>query len=307
MSRPLFFNIEQCGRKITPQEIESIIETIKTFPNLSLTTLIETICEHLEWFTATGRYKNDACSKLLQKLETANAITLPKKRKHAKRRTFKPNIDDTLEGSRSNNQETNCDLRNVKPVSVEPVTNKEEINLWNQYVERYHSLGYKQPFGCFIRYFAKSEGNEILACVMFAGAAQAISVRDKWLGWSKQQRLRNLPWVVNNSRFTIMPWVKIPCLASHILGQISRRICKDWQTLWGYSPLLMETFVDPQMYSGTCYKASNWQEIGRTTGEGLCRKGKTYKTTPKRIFVKPLAKDFREKLSHEYLVGRIEI
>lgn len=307
MSKPLFVDVEQCGRKITVKEIQEIIETVETFPNLCLTTLTETICEQLEWFTATGCYKRDACRKLLEKLEVAKAITLPEKRKRANRRTLTLRPEKAWVIPEQNCQEISCALHDVKPVSVKPVTGKAEIKLWNQYVDRYHYLGHKKPFGCFVRYFAKSADNEILACVMFAGAAQSISVRDKWIGWSGRQRLRNLPWVINNTRFTIMPWVKIPCLASHILGQINRRISTDWQTQWGYRPLLMETFVDPRKYSGTCYKASNWQEIGRTTGEGLARKGKNYATSPKLIFARPLVKDFREQLSREYLVGRVEI
>lgn len=307
MSKPPIVDIEQCGRKITFQEIEEIIETVESFPNLCLTTLTETICEHLKWYTATGRYKIDACRKLLQKLEAANTFTLPEKHSRSKRRTLKPKLEDLWEVTKLNHQEIHCDLQEVQPVSVKPVSGKAEIKLWDQYVERYHYLGHKHPFGCFMRYFAKSAGGEILACVLFAGAAKSISARDKWIGWSNRQRLRNLPWVINNTRFAIMPWAKIPCLGSHILGQIGRRITKDWQTQWGYRPLLMETFVDPLKYSGTCYKASNWIEIGRTTGEGLARKGKRYTTTPKLIFARPLVKNFREQLSSEYLEGRVDI
>lgn len=305
MSKPLSVDIEQCGRRITFQEIKEIIETVETFPNLSQTTLTETICEHLEWFTATGSCKKDACLKLLKKLESSGAITLPQKRTRSKRRTVK--TEAVVPNAELNHSARNYSLQSVKPISVEPVIGKLDINLWDQYVDRYHYLGHKRPIGCFVRYFVKSANDEILACVLFAGAAKSISARDNWIGWNLRQRLRNLPWVVNNTRFVIMPWVKIPCLASHILGQISRRISSDWHTQWGYSPLLMETFVDPMKYNGTCYKASNWEPIGRTTGEGLTRKGKTYKTTPKLIFTRPLVKDFRKQLCREYLVGRVEI
>jgi len=125
--------------------------------------------------------------------------------------------------------------------------------------------------------------------------------------WSSNQRLRNLPWVINNTRFLIMPWVKVPCLASHILGRINRQISDDWYKRWGYHPLLMETFVDPDKYNGTCYKASKWHNIGRTTGCGLVRTGKTYTTSPKLIFTRPLVKNFRKQLCREYLIGRTEI
>ncbi len=307
MSNSSLGDIEQCGRKITAQELAEITETVKTFPNLSLSTLVETISEHLEWFTASGRYKKDACLKLLQKLEIAGAITLPGKRSYSRQPAVYENLNAVLEISESSNQEINCCLRKVKPVSVEPIISRPDVKLWDEYVDRHHYLGHKRPVGCFIRYFAKSTDGKILACVLFAGAARSISARDKWIGWCSRQRLRNLPWVVNNSRFVIMPWVKVPYLASHILGQIGRRIAKDWQTQWGYRPFLMETFVDPAKYTGVCYKASNWENIGRTTGKGLVRKGKKYTTTPKLIFTRSLTKDFRKQLCSDYLTGRVEL
>lgn len=297
--------IEQCGRQFTNQEIDEIAKTIKEFPNLSQTTLTETICEHLEWFTATGRYKKDACLKLLKKIEITGAIKLPPRRtrpkqKQPKAKTALPNISPI-------HRPIYCNLKTVSPISLEPAVTKMDVELWNQYVAQHHHLGYKRPFGCFIRYFVRSTKRELLACVLFAGAAKSISVRDNWIGWNNNQRLRNLPWVINNSRFVIMPWVKIPNLASHVLGQIRRRIASDWFTHWGYRPLLIESFVDPIKYEGTCYKASNWILVGKTTGKGLARKGKTYTTTQKLIFTMPLQKNFRRQLCHEYLIGRIEV
>lgn len=297
--------IEQCGRTFTNQEIAEIAETVKVFPNLSQTTLTETICEHLEWFTATGRYKKDACLKLLRKIEAAGTINLPPRRTRAKPHTSKAKI--AFSKTPPTHQPVHCKLKDVRPISVKPAASRNEVELWNQYVGQYHYLGCKQPFGCFIRYFARSANGEILACALLAGAAKSISARDNWIGWNSTQRLRNLPWVVNNSRFIIMPWVKIPHLASHVLGQIRRRITSDWFTLWGYRPLLMESFVDPARYDGTCYKASNWHLVGKTTGEGLARTGKTYTTTPKLIFTMPLQKNFRRQLCREYLIGRVEI
>ena len=296
--------IEQCGRKFTEKEIREIAKTINEFPNLSQTTLTETICEHLEWFTATGRYKKDACLKLLQKIEFTGAIKLPPRRTRPKPQ--KPKSTTALPNISTTHQPIHCNLKTAEPISLETVERKMDIRLWNQYVDQYHYLGCKRPFGCFIRYFVRSANREILGCVLFAGAAKSIAARDNWIGWSNNQRLRNLPWVINNSRFVIMPWVKIPYLASHVLGQIRRQIADDWFTRWGYHPLLMESFVDPMKYEGTCYKASNWHLIGKTTGEGLTRKGKTYSTTPKLIFTMPLQKNFRKQLSREYLIGRIE-
>jgi hypothetical protein len=162
-------------------------------------------------------------------------------------------------------------------------------------VHRYHYLGYKQPFGCFARYFVESDQGR-LGCVLFSGASKALGERDRWIGWSESSRLRNLGRVVNNTRFVIFPWAKVKNLASYVLGQAARRIGKDWQERWSYRPVLLETFVDPQYFDGTCYRAANWQYLGMTTGEGLVRKGKRYTTSPKKIFVKPLVDDFRTVL-----------
>ena len=154
-----------------------------------------------------------------------------------------------------------------------------------------------------MRYFIKSERGR-LGCVLFCGASKSMRIRDDWIGWTENQRLRNLAWVINNARFLIFPWVKVKNLASYTLGQINKQIRFQWKEVWGYSPVLMETFVDHANYQGTCYKAANWQCLGLTTGRGLARKGKSYTSTPKKIFMKPLVKNYREQLCSEKLVGR---
>ena len=299
-------NFAQCGRQITLLEIEEITETVVTFPHLNLSTFIETICEHLSWFTATGRYKKDACLKLLRKLEEAGFFQLPVNRAYT-RVAVNVQPENPIALPEQQHQEIHCDFHEIGSITIEPVIDKENVTLWNQYVDSYHYLRYKRPFGCFMRYFVKTTNDDILGCALFAGAAKAITARDEWIGWSSNQRLRNLSWVINNTRFVIMPWVRVSCLASHILGQINRRISSDWHKTWGYRPLLMYTFVDPDKYSGTCYRAANWQEIGRTTGQGLVRKNRTYTTRPKLIFVRPLARNFRKQLCREQLIGRVEI
>jgi len=177
--------------------------------------------------------------------------------------------------------------------------------LWNEYVDRYHYLGYQRPFGCRVRYFVRSAGNA-LGCVLMAGAAKSLGVRDAWIGWSEQRRLQNLPWVINNTRFVLFPWVQVAHLASHVLGQLARRVRDDWEQRWGYRPVLMETFVDPARYRGISYQAAGWTLVGSTTGEGLRRPGRAYQTTPKLLYVRPLVEDFREQLCLAPLRGRID-
>ena len=296
-------SILQSGREISRQELDEIQETVGVFPRLSRSELAATICEHLGWMTASGGYKIDACMKLLEKLEAKGFVELPEKRQKSQGRQSGKQVALT---SRTEAQaDIVINLRDLRVVSVEVVKSKEWTELWNEYVSRYHYLGYKKPFGCVLRYFIVSERG-LLGCLMFAGAAKALTVRDRWIGWTQMQRLRNLAWVINNSRFLIFPWVQVKNLASHILGRVVRRVKEDWQERWGYSPVLAETFVDPRYYEGICYKAANWEYLGMTTGEGLVRKGKTYTTSSKKIFVKPLVKDWQSLLCSEQLEGRVD-
>jgi len=292
--------IAPSGRRVTRQQLEEIQETVGLFPSLSRKELAATISEHLGWFTVTGSNKVDACIKLLEKLERQGLILLPKRQGERRRGMgLKPIASTARTDPGTDLIGSMADLGQIELVVV---ADKESTGLWNEYVNRYHYLGYKQPFGYSLRYFIESE-RCLLGCMMFAGASKALGARDRWIGWSQEHRLRNLPWVVNNSRFLIFPWVSIQNLASHVLGQAARRLRDDWQQRWGYSPVLMETFVDPTRYSGSSYKAANWQYLGMTTGEGLVRKGKRYHTSPKMIFAMPLVKGFRSLLCSQRLEG----
>lgn len=281
----------QCGRDVSVIELEEIQETVALFPGLSLTELVRTICEHLQWYSASGGLKQDACLKLLQKMETAGLLTLPEKRLPPKPGPTKapalvvPTPQGSIEGP----------LRTLGSVRLVPVQEKAAVTLWRSYLEGYHYLGDTKPIGCFVRYFIESERGK-LGCLLFSGAAKALRNRDRWIGWRDEERLRQLGLVANNSRYLIFPWVKVKNLASHVLGQVERRLGEDWEQRWNYRPVLLETFVDPERYAGTCYKAANWRYLGMTTGRGLSRKGKSYTTSPKKIFVRPLADDFRTAL-----------
>lgn len=290
----------QCGLEITREQLDEIQDTVRLFPALSRWELAQTICEHLGWFTASGSYKTDACLKLLSRLEEKARVKLPAKRMISPQRhapvAFTPGTAPKAELAGG--------IGEIGPVSLEVVHGRQQTALWNEYVSRYHYLGYKKPFGYALSYFIESP-HGILGCLLFQGAAKALKARDAWIGWTKSQRLRNLPWVINNSRFLVLPWVKVENLGSHILGKALRRLRDDWQERWGYRPLVVETFVDPARYEGSSYKAANWHYLGMTTGRGLPRKGKSYTTTAKKIFVRPLVKDFRALLCSESLQGRV--
>jgi len=279
----------QCGRLISSQEIEQICETVELFPRLSLSELRATICEHLGWYTAAGGLKEQACEKLLKKLEGAGLLSLPQKRSCSRAKQHIGFSSRTSAAGR-----ICCSLQQLKPVRLQVVRSKAEKSLWNEYVQRYHPLGYRQPFGCRMRYFIESAAGR-LGCVMFAGAAKGLAARDKWIGWNVQQRLQRLPWIINNNRYLLFPWVEVSNLASHVLGQLALRVADDWQDQFNYRPVLMETFVDPA-YKGSSYKAAGWQYVGMSSGQGLVREGCRYSTRAKRIFLKPLQDDFRTAL-----------
>ncbi len=290
----------QAGRGVTPEDIEHVRTVVADFPGLSRRELAHSICEHWEWVTASGQYRLQACLKMLERLERHGMLVLPAKQRGGRppeRRpawTERTAVGQALEGQ----------LKEVKPVRLELAVGREACELWNEYVDRHHMLRYQRPFGCTLRYFiASSRGT--LGCALLAGAAKSIGVRDGWIGWNGQQRLNNLPWVVNNTRFLIFSWVRVKHLASHVLGQLARRLSQDWEEHWGYRPVLLETFVNPAHFDGTCYRAAGWTLLGKTTGRGLRRGQRAYTTTPKLLYVRPLVRNFRELLCSSELVGRV--
>lgn len=282
------------GHEIGSTEIAHAQDVVQMCSGLSRRELALTLCEHWDWYGATGKPQIRAASKVLEKLEKQDLLKLPKKQSSQRRQhtdhkelVFSPITDPQAQ--------IECKLSSLQPISLECALKSDSKKLWNEYVERYHNLGYKPPFGCSLRYFIVSEKGR-LGCLLLASGARALHCRDEWIGWSAQQRLRNLPWVINNSRFVLFPWVKVSYLASHVLGKLVRQVRKDWSTHWGYRPVLMESFVDPKMHQGVCYRAANWQMIGQTIGQGIKLNNHNYRTTPKLIFVNPLVRDFRARL-----------
>ncbi len=283
----------QCGRRFSEQEIQQICETVKMFPGLALTELVGTICEHLGWYTAGGGPKGDACEKLLVKLQGRGLVRVPEKRIV---RREKQTI--AMSGRTASLAPIVGSLRGVGGLRLEVVEGRREQKLFTEYVERYHPLGYRRPFGYPMRYFMESDRGK-LGCLLFSGAAKSLGTRDRWIGWTEAQRLQRLAWVVDLSRHLVFPWVEIRNLSSHVLGLVCRQIAEDWENRWGYRPVLLETFVDPRQHEGSSYKGAGWEQLGMTSGEGLVRPGEQYSTTPKKIFVKPLCPDFRTLLCSE--------
>jgi hypothetical protein len=288
-----------CGRDITPEDVEYVKDLVKTYRRLCSTELADTLCEHWGWVTASGANRRQASLKLLTRLEQEGQIELPPTQKN-KRHTF---VGPVLTGRTSPGEEVEGALVEVAPVTLGQVTG-DEIGLWKEYVERYHYLGYAKPIGFVLHYFIESRRGR-LGCLLLGGASKSVAVRDEWIGWSHKQRMRNLPWVLNNQRMLIFPWVKVPHLASHVLGQLARQVGDDVERRWGFRPVLLETYVDPERFPGTCYQAAGWVRLGMSAGTGRPRRGQSYTTSPKILFVKPLVRDFKQLLCSEQLQGRI--
>jgi hypothetical protein len=303
LSQPVMI---QGDREIFSEDIDHIRTILERFSSLSRHEITLTLCETLEWLTPAGRPKIDACTKLLNRLQDDGMICLPALQDayiHHSRKL--KSIPITMSTRSAPQPDLETSLAALGTAMLTPCHVKADQSLWNEYVQRYHYLGYKKPFGYRQRYFIEA-GPHRLGCILLSGAAKSLGARDRWIGWDERQRLKNLPWVLNNSRFLIFPWVKIPNLASHVLGKLAHQAGDDWMQRWGFRPVLLETFVDPERFHGGCYRAAGWELPGRTTGAGLVRKGKQYQTTPKLIFTKPLQADFRRLLCSNQLKGRAE-
>jgi hypothetical protein len=286
-----------CGRYFSIQELHELQEIVRMFPKLSRTELANTICELLGWVTPTGQYKTASCQQLLEKLEGQGLINLPAKQEYKinankNRINFGPCTAPfaLVEGH----------VTDLEPLDLGPVRNQADIRLWNEYIHRYHPLGYRRPFGAHQRYFIVSKAFPgPLGCLLFAAAAWALKARDEWIGWTEVDRSLRLNLIINNTRFLIFPWVRVRNLASKALSLAAKRIRSDWQDRYGYSPVLLETFVDPQKYRGTCYRAANWIFLGQTAGRGRTERHNKRPFTRKDIYVYPLVADFSAYLRGE--------
>jgi IS4 transposase len=282
------------GRRFTRKQLARVQDTVKTFRSLSRNELALTVCEHLDWKNPSGSLKVQSCLSLLDALEDHGVITLPPKRVTKKPVRRIPTFDEhpaspPVEGP----------LGSVTPISLRVVTTPEERERWKAYLQTYHYLGYKHPFGAHLGYLIVSEPRQQeLGCFVFAAsAAWALAPRDQWIGWEKKHREKLLPLVLSNDRFLIFPWVEVPNLASHALSLAANQISDDWVCLHGYRPVLMETFVDPTRYSGTCYQAANWEYLGQTQGRGRDDPRHEYLETKKDIYAYPLRSDWRQCLT----------
>jgi hypothetical protein len=284
-----------CGQAISKEQLSELIEIVTTFPKLSRAELANTICELFSWKRPTGKLKTVECRQFLERLDAKGIIDLPvRKKQYAKRsktavfRSRQANFQATI----------SVKLSELSPILLTRVKTQEQRQLWYEYIDRYHYLGYQLPFGAQLRYFIKSgKTDAVLGCFQFSSPAWTMTPRDRWIGWNNEQRNRNLQKIINNSRFLIFPWVHVKNLASSVLALAAKTVPDDWQRSYGYCPVLMETLVDRKRFKGTCYKAANWLYIGKTTGRGrMDRENKRHGMAVKNIYVYPLTFRFRQEL-----------
>jgi len=277
-----------CGKLLDLDDLEMIRRIIDSDPSATRAQISRDVCLAWSWFKPDGCLKDMSCRVLLLKLYRLGLVTLPEPRvtngngQKFSRRTKRGDPKENIAGP----------VQSLLPLELQRVASKKDSFLWNELVDRYHYLGYTPLAGAQIRYLINSPAGYLCA-IGFSAAAWKVGHRDSWIGWSTERRVHNLHLVVDNSRFLILPWVQCQHLASKILSLCAKRLAMDWQEVYGYRPVLMETFVEKDRFAGTCYKAANWIHVGSTRGRGKLDRLHERKLPVKDIYLYPLDKNFR--------------
>ena len=282
------------GRPITAQDIATIKKIIASNPSMSRRFISKEVCKVLDWRQSNGHLKDMVCRSLLLFLESRGLIKQPprkcippnplaKRKKPGKVSVDKTPITGFIEGLFS--------------IRLEQVRRTYNETTFNSLISEHHYLGYTQPVGEHLKYMAFSHDRPI-ACLAWGSSPWYIGDRDRFIGWSREIRERNLFLIANNTRFLILPWIKAPCLASHLLALNRSRLSQDWKQAYNHPLYLVETFIDPR-FLGTCYKADNWILVGKTTGRGKLSNSHKQVLSKKDIFVYPLSKNFRKELCND--------
>ncbi|MFH1602582.1 MAG: Druantia anti-phage system protein DruA [Pseudomonadota bacterium] len=284
------------GKVFKAHEVSLIREVVATCGGLSRMELANTISELLRWTRPGGGLKGLECLAVLRRLETDRLLTLPKKQKTRPVGSV-TSVPHTARGEPGVPLMGRVDA--FAPVVLERVQRLDERRLFRELVSRYHYLGCAVPFGAHLQYLVSvsNPAPTVVGCLQFSSAAWRMRARDAWIGWDDETRTRQLPHVVSNSRFLLVPWARIKNLASATPALALGRLRGDWQAQYGVAPLLVETLVDPARYTGGCYRAANWVELGETSGRGRDdRAHQRHGASPKRLWVYPLTRDAVERL-----------
>ena len=284
------------GRRIGREEVELIGRLVSAHPNWSRRRLSIAFCEQLGWRSPAGQLKDMSARLLLTKLAEQGLVTLPPRRPGGGRKKLRalagPELFDRLAP-----EPITAALKELRPLDIilcEP--RRVHAESFIRHLARFHYLGWGGNAGANLRYLVRDRQGRDLACVLFAGAAWKVKARDAFIGWSHTQRESRLGLVVNNSRFLILPHVRVPHLASHILGLILRRLPSDWQRKYAMTPCLAESFVERERFAGVCYRAANWILAGQSRGRSRADREHTLQVPIKDIYLYPLVADFRQQL-----------
>jgi hypothetical protein len=280
------------GRLVSSEDILYIRELIAADPHQSRRALSKKICETWSWQQPNGALRDMVCRGLLLTLDRAGQITLPPVAyvRHnplaARARPAPVLIDTTPIAGR---------LADIQPLEFEQVRRTGDEALFNGLMEEHHYLGYEQPVGEHLKYLVWTQGRP-LACLAWSSAPRHLGSRDRYIGWSGEARRRNIRFLAYNTRFLILPWVEVPNLASYILSRMASRLSADWERIYGHPLYFLETFVDPERFRGTCYRAANWVLLGRTTGRGKDDQTNRPNRSIKEVLGYPLTRRFRQLL-----------
>src|SRR5450432_1124012 len=281
------------GRVVTVGDVTSIRQLIAENPGASRRRLSEKLCEAWQWKQANGALRDMVCRGLLLMLHRAGEIELPPIRfktlnPFVLRATPAPMLIDTTPIAGA--------LQELRPIELQQVRRTGDEPLFNSLMEQHHYLKYEQPVGEQLKYLAWTQGRPI-ACLAWSSAPRHLGSRDRYIGWSAEARRRNIRFIAYNTRFLILPWIKVPHLASHILGRVTNALPADWERMYSHPVYFAETFIDPGRFRGTCYRAANWVLMGRTTGRGKASNSYTPNRSIKEVLGYPLTPRFRELLS----------
>ncbi len=282
------------GRDFTTDEMALLRTLIAADPQPTRAALSREFCRRVGWFKSDGGLKDMMARVTMLAMHRDGVIALPspKGRRNPPRPiVFGPDTEPPLFPAPTA-------LDEVRPLDMRIVLGgTPEGKLWNEFVARYHYLGYKPLVGAQMRYAVHDRNGLPLAMLGFSTAAWKLAPRDKFIEWSPEMREKNLPLVIDNPRFLILPWIEIPNLGSHILAIVRRRLPIDWTERYNTTPVLIETFVETPRYTGAVYKASGWVHVGTTQGRGRYDRDKLYDKPQKDVWLRPLGRDWQRSLN----------
>jgi hypothetical protein len=290
MQEPLSYR----HRVITDEDLVFIRQLIAEHPQSSRRNLSEKLCTAWNWVQPNGALRSMVCRGLMLMLHRRGLIELPPVRQVSRN----PLVERTAPTAISlDDAPLRLSLAELGALEIRQVRRTPDEAVFNALMQQHHYLGYTQPVGEQLKYMVFAQGRPI-ACMAWSSAPRHLGSRDRFIGWSAPSRLANIRLLAYNTRFLILPWVTVPHLASHLLGRIARRLSADWQAVYGHPIYFLETFVDPQRFRGTCYRAANWVHLGVTTGRGKEAPTYTPNRSIKNVLGLPLVKDFRQRLEH---------